>query len=989
MLRLIAACMLLGLTLAQHAAADDRPIYRTAPAWASELAPPGPATGAGEDALTVLLRDIQVRIDEGSVSQYWRQSVQINNTTGLQMAGTLPFTWNPASDKLIIHYINIRRGSETIDVLNDGAGVSVFRREQNLDRAMIDGVLTAVIQPPGLQVGDIVDIATTTERSDPTLAGRAEAISMLADAPIQRLRFRADWPRGRGVQWRAAPGFPPLRVTPQSDRHAISLDVRNITPVEVREAAPPRFYENGYVELSDHGSFQAVSQLLAPHFEQAVAIAPDSPLHAEIARIEAAYSTPRERALAALRLVQEQVRYFYVGLGQGGYVPVGADETWRRRFGDCKGKTALLIALLRRLGIESEPVLVSMTRNDGLEARLPMLQSFDHVIVRAVIDGNVYWLDGARIGDRALETAFQPGLRWGLPVRAGGASLERIVDPELSRPQTVTTIEVDASRGLFVPSGARGEMRLTAPGAAAFRMSYEAAPAAQREQLLRLYWAAAWGWLDIARAQIRFDDTTGDAIVTVEGTVNLRARDVASGARVAVSPAATYLPYVTAEREGLASEPPVALPYPLAVEGRLRIRLPNDGARFRIDGDELDRRIGPVQVSRRFLLRDGEAVFDVAYRMLAPEMTAAEARAAQAELAALRERTVYLHSAPYARTEADLSAMESSTAQTARLERGLALMGRGNFGGARAVFDAMVADDPEDAWALANRGIVHLAENNTTAAEADFERALALNPGVYVAYNGRGRLLMSRHDYRAAVEAFSTALRLSPGNFFARGARAAAYTMLGEHEAALADFRTLLSEAPQTTELRAAIAHALVALGREEEARVELTTLAADLTQGSYEWEEALMTRSRIAAQVGWFDMAIADANDLLEGSAARVPMLAHRCRILAAANRDLDQALRDCNEALRMDDDFAEGLLSRALVRLRRGEFSEAARDYTAALALNGALGEARFGRGIAYLRSGSTELGEADLASARALSPENETYFMNLGLLPSQAQP
>src|SRR5690606_29278685 len=117
-------------------------------------------------------------------------------------------------------------------------------------------------------------------------------------------------------------------------------------------------------EYSDFASWPAVSQRFHPLFAQASTLAADSPLHAEAARIAAAHEGKLARAQAALELVQQQVRYIYVGLNGGNFVPAGADETWSRRYGDCKGKTALLLALLRELGIEAEAVLVN---NTGLD----------------------------------------------------------------------------------------------------------------------------------------------------------------------------------------------------------------------------------------------------------------------------------------------------------------------------------------------------------------------------------------------------------------------------------------------------------------------------------------------------------------------------------------------------------------------------------------------------------------------------------------------
>ena len=74
-------------------------------------------------------------------------------------------------------------------------------------------------------------------------------------------------------------------------------------------------------------------------------LASDSPIKAEAARIRAASPDPKVQAGLALALVQDQIRYLFLGLDGGGYRPTPADETWKRRLGDCKAKSVLLLAL--------------------------------------------------------------------------------------------------------------------------------------------------------------------------------------------------------------------------------------------------------------------------------------------------------------------------------------------------------------------------------------------------------------------------------------------------------------------------------------------------------------------------------------------------------------------------------------------------------------------------------------------------------------------
>ena len=52
-----------------------------------------------------------------------------------------------------------------------------------------------------------------------------------------------------------------------------------------------------------------------------------------------------------------------------------------RRFGDCKDKAALMIALLREVGVASELVLVRTRRGGRLDTEPASLAIFDHAIV--------------------------------------------------------------------------------------------------------------------------------------------------------------------------------------------------------------------------------------------------------------------------------------------------------------------------------------------------------------------------------------------------------------------------------------------------------------------------------------------------------------------------------------------------------------------------------------------------------------------------------
>jgi tetratricopeptide (TPR) repeat protein len=72
-------------------------------------------------------------------------------------------------------------------------------------------------------------------------------------------------------------------------------------------------------------------------------------------------------------------RYVGIELGIHGWKPYPVTEVYRRRFGDCKDKASLLVALLREAGIDSHVALVR-TMDLGAVADPPSMWAFNHAI---------------------------------------------------------------------------------------------------------------------------------------------------------------------------------------------------------------------------------------------------------------------------------------------------------------------------------------------------------------------------------------------------------------------------------------------------------------------------------------------------------------------------------------------------------------------------------------------------------------------------------
>jgi hypothetical protein len=372
---------------AQDAPAADKAIARApVPAWAAPsepLAVPDDVQGA----VFFRQQETVVHLTQDGARTYQGQVVRILQPQALQL-GSVAITWNPASGSPQLHSLRIHRGARVIDLLATSS-FEILRRKDQLETAMLDGLLTATFQVPDLRVGDDLELAFTVPSHDPTLGPTSSGLLMLGDAPPPgRFRLVLNWEDGEEPQLRMTPDI--ARDVTKADQ-AITLAYDNPATVMPPRDAPPRYAWTRIIEYSDFPDWRSVSRRFAGLFDTVSELAPRSPLREEAAIIAETHGQALARAQAALRLVQQQVRYVYVGLNGGNFTPATADETWERRYGDCKGKTAMLLALLGELGIEAEAVLVANTiSSDGYDQRLANPGLFDHVLVRARIEGEEY-----------------------------------------------------------------------------------------------------------------------------------------------------------------------------------------------------------------------------------------------------------------------------------------------------------------------------------------------------------------------------------------------------------------------------------------------------------------------------------------------------------------------------------------------------------------------------------------------------------------------
>jgi tetratricopeptide (TPR) repeat protein len=414
---------------------------QSAPTQPTSTAPTSEASGGTDDQLS----DQQVRVDE-VWSQYFHSISRPTNPAGVSDSANLSIDFDPELDRLILHSVTLRRGVETFDELHQGR-IEVLQRESKLESGILDGSLTFHLVMSDVRVGDTIDYSYTIEHRDPAWGNRFFARYLLQwSDPIRRMRLRI-------LSRSHSPLFvyyPPQKEPRKADDgtwQSLEWDEENLPALKFEKDAPDWYEQYPAIQLSQFAAWKDVVDAALPLFT--IPNPPDPALVNLEKQIKSSTHSDAERLLRVIRFTQEEIRYTGLELGSGAYRPSPPQEVLRRRYGDCKDKTLLAVTLLRDLGIEAAPALVSTRWDTHLHDRLASPGNFNHAIVKARLGSKTYWLDvttSAQAGD--LQHTVQADFGEALVVSPGVTGLETMPREQPDGPLVTADVEFDLRGGL-------------------------------------------------------------------------------------------------------------------------------------------------------------------------------------------------------------------------------------------------------------------------------------------------------------------------------------------------------------------------------------------------------------------------------------------------------------------------------------------------------------------------------------------------------------
>lgn len=333
-------------------------------------------------------------IELGNSRFYNAVEYVLTNQYGVENFSSIELSFDPVYEQLALHELTIKRGDTLIDKFSS-ARFDLLRTESDRSELIYDGTRTLAIVFDDVRVGDIIRYAYSVDGENPIFQGHREfrvhtQLWNALDRQYTRILTSTDKPLNRRIRGDNVP----LQISEKDGVEEIVIDQRGVPEFDVEDDVPSWHYNRGTIVFSDMADWRSVVEWALPMYQLPEESVPEITTIAS--GIAASHEEVGAQVGAALRWVQEEVRYFGVELGKNSHWPSRPEETLARRFGDCKDKALLLIALLKELGVEASPALVNTDR--GLEAAsYPYrMHAFDHVIVHVSLDGESHFIDPTR-----------------------------------------------------------------------------------------------------------------------------------------------------------------------------------------------------------------------------------------------------------------------------------------------------------------------------------------------------------------------------------------------------------------------------------------------------------------------------------------------------------------------------------------------------------------------------------------------------------------
>lgn len=354
------------------------------PDWMQQAAATQVSSSTNEKAIVLLSDELLTIQPDGQARLRHREVIKLLRPQGREYAELV--AWSGAGRKLLSFH--------AWSIGPDGHPYTVKDSDIHEEGGEEGGMLyvdyrARVVTPPGSDPGGIV-----AYESESQLPGymTEKSWDFQSSIPVRHAVFELDLPSGwkQRSLWHNHDAVQPQEIVPDHWKWELtdipSIDTDDVPLAPSETALAGRMVVHYAAKDIDQGDqlWASIGQwydnLSTP---QAVSTTEIAAKAKEIVGGESDFTARIEKIAEFL---QRQIRYVGIEIGIGGYQPHSAADVFHNRYGDCKDKVTLLVAMLNAVGVRATYVLVDTNRG-FVDASVPSIDGNHAIAAIEIPDG--------------------------------------------------------------------------------------------------------------------------------------------------------------------------------------------------------------------------------------------------------------------------------------------------------------------------------------------------------------------------------------------------------------------------------------------------------------------------------------------------------------------------------------------------------------------------------------------------------------------------
>ena len=353
-----------------------------------------PAPVAADPAIVWLDRRV-VRVHRNGLAETFAQRVvEVETDRGAEDNKQFYVRYTPGVEEVEIRQARIfRRGADGQVQILDASE----RDDEDLSEpwyGLYYDNRAEVVRFEGLRAGDVLEVQYLIDdvSAKNQLADYFGDLQFIAEeVPKKQWDYTLIGPADRAF-YTNTPHLPRLeqQTSEEAGDQMRRFAARDIDKISSEPAQPGYTEVAPYLHISTYASWRDVGAWYWRLVDEQMV--PDDTVRKAARSVLEPGMTDIEKVRAIHGLVVTGTRYVGLEFGIHGFQPYKVTQVLARKFGDCKDKATLMIALLREAGIDAELVLLRTRRGGRIEPAPASLAVFDHAI--AYVPKLDVYLDG-------------------------------------------------------------------------------------------------------------------------------------------------------------------------------------------------------------------------------------------------------------------------------------------------------------------------------------------------------------------------------------------------------------------------------------------------------------------------------------------------------------------------------------------------------------------------------------------------------------------